>query len=212
MDIISVSCAEIQTLLGFLYVIPPVRLNHTNNPDCDQSWYSEGNYLIADPANPQKVKDPAVSVSSDRLVTSRCVNLIHEIYCDTSGLHYSRVTKFRVRNETAVTPNPGDLNKVSPDGKTSDESWSIWAILVIPPLLPFVIITLLCLLRCRRTPRSGQKSKHHSDFRNYSESRNYGADVQKTLRSDPPKYTVYSIKRDPEADVQKKLRSNSLNS
>ncbi|RXN34877.1 hypothetical protein ROHU_014655 [Labeo rohita] len=39
MDIINATCAEIQTPVGFLYVILPAILNHTNNPDCDQSWY-----------------------------------------------------------------------------------------------------------------------------------------------------------------------------
>ncbi len=34
--------------------------------------------------NPQTLKDPVVSVSSDRLVTSLCENLIHEIICDSA--------------------------------------------------------------------------------------------------------------------------------
>ncbi len=39
---------------------------------------------MAEPSDPQKLIDPVVSVSSDRLVTSRCVNLIHEIICDSA--------------------------------------------------------------------------------------------------------------------------------
>ncbi|RXN34875.1 hypothetical protein ROHU_014653 [Labeo rohita] len=39
MDMVNVTCGEIQTPVGFLYVILPAILNHTNNPDCDQSWY-----------------------------------------------------------------------------------------------------------------------------------------------------------------------------
>ncbi|RXN32340.1 hypothetical protein ROHU_016240 [Labeo rohita] len=41
MDIINITCAEIQTPVGFLYVILPVLINQTNNPDCEQSWFSE---------------------------------------------------------------------------------------------------------------------------------------------------------------------------
>ncbi len=37
--------------------------------------------------NPQTLMDSVVSVSSDRLVTSRCVNLIHEIICDSDGVN-----------------------------------------------------------------------------------------------------------------------------
>ncbi|KAF4116576.1 hypothetical protein G5714_004065 [Onychostoma macrolepis] len=106
MDIINVSCAEIQTSAGFLYVILPVLLNHTNNPDCEQSWLSEDKRLIADPVNPQGLIAPVISVSSDRLVTSHCVNLNHEIICDSADRsHFSHVTAFRVRNQTAATPN-----------------------------------------------------------------------------------------------------------
>ncbi|KAK2917167.1 hypothetical protein Q8A67_001541 [Cirrhinus molitorella] len=108
-DIISVLCAEIRRTVGFLYE------NHTNNPDCDQSWYSE-NRLIADPSHPQILIDPAISVSSDRLVTSRCVNLIHKIICHSAdGTPFRLEIEFRVRNETAVTPNSDDLYTVTPD-------------------------------------------------------------------------------------------------
>ncbi|KAL1279281.1 hypothetical protein QQF64_025954 [Cirrhinus molitorella] len=104
---------EIQTAVGFVYVILPVILNQTNNPDCEQSWFSEDG-LIADPSDPQRLSDPAISVSSDRLVTSLCVNLNYEIICDSAdGHHFSREIMFRVRNETAVTSNSDDLNEVT---------------------------------------------------------------------------------------------------
>ncbi|RXN17067.1 hypothetical protein ROHU_008154 [Labeo rohita] len=59
--IINVTCAEIQSAVGFLYVIQSVVLNQTLNADCEQSWYSQS--------------------------------------------HFRHVTIFRVRNETAATPN-----------------------------------------------------------------------------------------------------------
>ncbi|KTF72904.1 hypothetical protein cypCar_00046313 [Cyprinus carpio] len=40
----NITCAEIQTPVGFLYVILPVILNQTLNPDCEQGWYSELHY------------------------------------------------------------------------------------------------------------------------------------------------------------------------
>ncbi|RXN38617.1 hypothetical protein ROHU_000968 [Labeo rohita] len=111
---INITCGEIQSSVGFLYVILPVILNHTNNPDCEQSWYFQDGRLIADPSDPQRMIDPAISVSSDRLVTSHCVNLNYQIICDSAdGSHFSHGIMFRVRNETAVTPNSGSLNLVS---------------------------------------------------------------------------------------------------
>ncbi|KAF4116551.1 hypothetical protein G5714_004040 [Onychostoma macrolepis] len=83
---ITVSCSEINTPAGFVYVILPVLLNQTDNPDCDQSWYSQDKRLIADPSDPQKLIAHVISVSSDRLVTSHCVNeLHHEIICHSDG-------------------------------------------------------------------------------------------------------------------------------
>ncbi|XP_067236833.1 uncharacterized protein [Chanodichthys erythropterus] len=39
---ISVSCGEIESAVGFVFVILPVILNQTlNDPDCEQSWYTE---------------------------------------------------------------------------------------------------------------------------------------------------------------------------
>ncbi|RXN10303.1 hypothetical protein ROHU_030881 [Labeo rohita] len=65
----NITCGEIQSSVGFLYVILPVILNHTNNPDYEQSWYLQ--------------------------------------------THFSHVTAYRVRNQTAVTPNSDDLNEAS---------------------------------------------------------------------------------------------------
>ncbi|RXN35065.1 GTPase IMAP family member 8-like protein [Labeo rohita] len=108
---VATPISEIQTPVGFLYEILPVLLNHTNNPDCEQSWYLQDKRLIADPSEPQRMIDPATAVKSDRLVTSHCVNLNHEIICDSTRTPVSRVTAYRVRNQTAVTPNSDDLNE-----------------------------------------------------------------------------------------------------
>ncbi|KAF4116561.1 hypothetical protein G5714_004050 [Onychostoma macrolepis] len=100
MDIINVSCVEIQSPAGFLYVILSVLLNQTNNPDCEQSWYSQDGLMIADPSEPQTLIDPVISVSSDRLVTSRCVNLSHEIICDSSGFRLDTIFRGERNSET----------------------------------------------------------------------------------------------------------------
>ncbi|KAL1279282.1 hypothetical protein QQF64_025955 [Cirrhinus molitorella] len=141
---ISVSCAEIQTAVGFVYLILPVILNQTNNPDCEQSWFSEDG-LIADPSDPQRLSDPVISVSSDRLVTSRCVNLNHQIICDSAdGSHFSYEIMFRVRNETAVTPNSDDLNEVTL--QHSDQWLWIWAVILIVILLLLIIIIIIIII------------------------------------------------------------------
>ncbi|KTF93306.1 hypothetical protein cypCar_00035848 [Cyprinus carpio] len=131
MDIINVSCSEIQTPVGFVYVILSVIMNHINNPDCDQSWYLQDNRLIADPSDPQKLIDPVISVSSDRLVTSRCVNLIHEIICHSVGLKYQ--TAFRVFNDT-------DSFSGSTQTPESHQWWWISAPIFI------VLLLLICFL------------------------------------------------------------------
>ncbi|KAK9978913.1 hypothetical protein ABG768_020649 [Culter alburnus] len=94
MDIINMTCGQIQSSVGFVFVILPVILNQTlNDPDCEQSWYTEDGRLIADPSIPHKLMYPVTAVSSDRLVTSYCVNLNHEIICDESRLRME--TMFR---------------------------------------------------------------------------------------------------------------------
>ncbi|KAF4116557.1 hypothetical protein G5714_004046 [Onychostoma macrolepis] len=156
MDIINVSCAEIQTPAGFVYVILPVLLNHTNNPDCEQSWYSQDGHLIADPSNPLKLIDPAMAVKSDRLVTSRCVNLNHEIICDSAdGFHFSREIVFRARNQTAATPNSDLLNEVTPDLQHSDQFWWLLAVFII--VLLIVLFFLICLMKRKTIFRCFQK-------------------------------------------------------
>ncbi|KAL1279286.1 hypothetical protein QQF64_025959 [Cirrhinus molitorella] len=110
---ITVACGEIQTDGGFEFKLPSDLLNQTLNPDCDQSWYLQDGHLIADPSDPQKLIDPAAAVKSDRLFTSHCVNLKHEIICDsTNRFHFSYVTAFKVRNEAAGTPN-SDVNEAN---------------------------------------------------------------------------------------------------
>ncbi|KAK7175581.1 hypothetical protein R3I93_002490 [Phoxinus phoxinus] len=83
MDNITVTCGEIQSSLGFLYTVSSA-VNQTLNADCEQSWFSEYGQKIADPSTPETRMDPVLSVSPDRLVTSRCVNLSHEIICDSA--------------------------------------------------------------------------------------------------------------------------------
>ncbi|KAL1279293.1 hypothetical protein QQF64_025966 [Cirrhinus molitorella] len=148
MDIINITCAEIQTPVGFVYVVLPVIMNHTNNPDCEQSWHLEDGSLIVDPSDPQRLIDPVISVSSDRLVTSLCVNLNYQIICDSADGSFSHEIKFRVRNETAVTPN-------------SDHFWWILAVFIIALL----IIILICLMKRKRIfrdPESGVRMRFNT--------------------------------------------------
>ncbi|XP_048062093.1 uncharacterized protein LOC125277639 [Megalobrama amblycephala] len=138
---ISVTCAEIQSSVGFVFVILPVILNQTlNDPDCEQSWYTEDGLLLADPSDPHKLMYPVTSVSSERLVTSHCVNLIHEIICDESRLRLEIM--FRVRNETAATLNSDVLDEVTPSLQLSDQLWWILALLFIMVLLLFMCFML----------------------------------------------------------------------
>ncbi|KAL1279396.1 hypothetical protein QQF64_026069 [Cirrhinus molitorella] len=110
--------------------------------DCEPLWFSQDNRLLADPAT-QKLMDPVISVSSDRLLTSRCVDeLRHQIHCDTSA--FTLDTIFRVRNETAVTPNSDDLNEVTPDLQRSDQLWWISVLIFI-----FLLVLICFLLRKR---------------------------------------------------------------
>ncbi|XDV11299.1 hypothetical protein PO909_000270 [Leuciscus waleckii] len=95
MNGLNKTCAEIQTDGGFEYRLQSNILNQTNIPDCDQSWYSEDGRVIADPSYPEKLMDPGISVSSDRLVTSRCVEeLRHEIQCHSSGVNQLSLSTF----------------------------------------------------------------------------------------------------------------------
>ncbi|RXN38614.1 hypothetical protein ROHU_000965 [Labeo rohita] len=136
MDIINITCGEIQSSVGFLYVILPVILNHTNNPDCEQSWHSEA--------------------------------------------HFSHVTAYRVRNQTAVTPN-SDLQQVTPDLQHSDHFWWLLAVFIIALL----IIILICLMKRKRIFRCFQRLIFQRDDDD-SENRDPEAAVQMKLRSDAP--------------------------
>lgn len=163
MDIINVTCSEIQTPAGFLFVILPILLNYTKNPDCEQSWYLQDGRLVAVPSDPQKLMDPVVSVSSDRLVTSRCVNLNHEIICDSSRLKHE--TMFRVFNDSV-------------SGSTqSPESHQLWWISV---LIFFVLLGLSCFLLRKRIFRCFPSVFQCS----VSENRDPESGVQMKLRSD----------------------------
>ncbi|CAM4271402.1 unnamed protein product [Leuciscus chuanchicus] len=147
MNGLNKTCAEIQTDGGFEYRLQSNILNLTNIPDCDQSWYSEDGRVIADPSDPEKLMDPVISVSSDRLVTSRCVEeLHHEIQCHSSG--FSMETLFRVRNETAATPN-SDVNEVTPSLQISDQLWWLFAL--------FIFIIFICFILRKRIFRCFQR-------------------------------------------------------
>ncbi|RXN13063.1 hypothetical protein ROHU_029195 [Labeo rohita] len=131
---VTLKCGEIQIDGGFEYRLLSDYLNQTNNPDCEQSWYLQDGRLIADPSDPQKLIYPVISVSSDHLVTSHCVNLNHEIICDsTDESQYIREIMFRVRNESTMTPN-------------SDHFWWLLAVFIIALL----IIILICLMKRKR--------------------------------------------------------------
>ncbi|ROL46211.1 hypothetical protein DPX16_0325 [Anabarilius grahami] len=83
---VSKTCGEIQTDGGFEYRLQA--LNPTLSGDCEHSWYSEDRRLLADPSDPHKLMYPVTSVSSDRLVTSYCVDeLHHEIQCHFKGVN-----------------------------------------------------------------------------------------------------------------------------
>ncbi|KAI2666827.1 NAD kinase [Labeo rohita] len=83
---VNVTCAEIQISDGFEFRVPADRFTHFHQSDCEQLWYSQDGRLMALPENPHRLIDPVISVTSDRLVTSRCVDEL-------------------LRNQTAVTPN-----------------------------------------------------------------------------------------------------------
>ncbi|KAK9978919.1 hypothetical protein ABG768_020655 [Culter alburnus] len=88
MDIMNVTCAEIRTEDGFEFRVSSDRFTQFSEFECEQLWYSKDDRLMADPSNPHRLIDPVISASSDRLVTSYCVDeLRHEIYCYTSGVN-----------------------------------------------------------------------------------------------------------------------------
>ncbi|XP_042577215.1 uncharacterized protein LOC109070911 [Cyprinus carpio] len=212
---ITVSCAEIQTPVGFVYVILSVIMNHINNPDCDQSWYLQDGRLIADPSDPQTLIDPVISVSSDRLVTSRCVNLTHEIICHSVGFRYETI--FRVFNGT-------DSFSGSTQTPESHQWWWISALIFIVLLLLICFLLRKKIFRCfqrsdseNRDPESGvqmQLRSDESDSLNQSESdslRDPESGVQMQLRSDESDSLNQSESdslRDPESGVQMQLRSD----
>ncbi|XP_050960805.1 uncharacterized protein LOC127162064 isoform X1 [Labeo rohita] len=177
---VNVTCAEIQISDGFEFRVPADRFTHFHQSDCEQLWYSQDGRLIADPSDPQRMIDPATAVKSDRLFTSYCVNLNHQIICD-STTHFSREIMFRVRNQTAVTPNSDVVNEVTPDRQHSDHFWWLLAVFIIVLL----IIILICLMKRKRIFRCFQRliCQHEDDD---SKNRNPEAAVQVELRSDAP--------------------------
>ncbi|XP_042610672.1 uncharacterized protein LOC122144090 isoform X2 [Cyprinus carpio] len=166
---VNVTCAEIQITDGFEFRVTADRFTHLHQSDCESLWYSQDDILIADPSDPQKLIDPVISVSSDRLVTSHCVNeLRHEILCDSSGFRLDTI--FRARNETAVTPN-----SVTPDLQHSDQWWWIYVLLIV-----IVLLVLICFLR-KRIFRCFQRKERFISQREAPDNRDLV-----TLRSDHP--------------------------
>ncbi|KAK2917161.1 hypothetical protein Q8A67_001535 [Cirrhinus molitorella] len=165
---INVACADIRTPVGFEYKVPPDRLNHISSHDCKQSWYLQ-NRLIADSLHHQILTEPAISVSSDRLFTSRCVDeLRHECICHSAdGTPFSHEILFRVRNETAVTPD----YDLTPDLQPSDQFWRLWTLPIIAVLMISIGIRLVWLW-CRNISRHKIMSK----FVHMSEHLRLGSD------------------------------------
>ncbi|XP_039522084.1 uncharacterized protein LOC120475449 [Pimephales promelas] len=175
MNNITVTCGDIHTSLGFLYVVSFAVVSQSLD-DCEQSWFSEYGLKIADPSVPETLIDPVISVSTDRLVTSRCVNLNHEIICDSAkSLHYSHVSMFRVRNETAATPDVP--NEVTPSLLLS-EYW--WLFIII------FIILFIGFMLCKRTFRCFPKVAQSVCQRNDSENGDLESGDQTKVRSDAP--------------------------
>ncbi|KAL1252285.1 hypothetical protein QQF64_020081 [Cirrhinus molitorella] len=152
MSNITVKCAEIQTDAGFEFKLPSDLLNRTLNPDCEQSWFSEDGFKIADASDPQRLIHPATAVKSDRLFASHCVNLNHEIICDSTESHFRREIMFRVRNETAATPNSDVLNEAFL--QDSDQLWWFLAVFII------VLLLSMCFLLRKRIFRQCQDSEN----------------------------------------------------
>ncbi|KAF4116560.1 hypothetical protein G5714_004049 [Onychostoma macrolepis] len=162
---INMTCGEIETE----YRLHADLLNQTDNPDCDQSWYSQDKRLIADPSDPQKLIAPVISVSSDRLVTSHCVNeLHHEIICHSDGFRFD--TMFRAFNDSVR-------------GSTqSPESHQLWWISVLIFIVLLVFICFLLRKRIFRDPGSGVQMKlksDESDSLNQSESEQINGSVSR---------------------------------
>ncbi|KAL1279299.1 hypothetical protein QQF64_025972 [Cirrhinus molitorella] len=131
MSNITVKCGEIQIDGGFVFELPSDLLNQALNPDCEQSWYLQDGFKIADPSDPQRLIHPATAVKSDRLFTSHCVNLKHEIICDSIGSHFKREIMFRdVLNEASL--------------QHSDQLWWVLAVFII------VLLVLMCFLLRKR--------------------------------------------------------------
>ncbi|KAL0199275.1 hypothetical protein M9458_007815, partial [Cirrhinus mrigala] len=97
---VNVTCSEIQISDGFEFRVPADRFTHfhhvflssnttiIHHQTHNNALFDQDGRLIALPENPHRLIDPVISVSSDRLVTSRCVDeLRHEIRCDTSGVN-----------------------------------------------------------------------------------------------------------------------------
>ncbi|XP_051741933.1 uncharacterized protein LOC127508204 isoform X2 [Ctenopharyngodon idella] len=178
---VSKTCGEIQTDDGFEYRLQA--LNQTLSGDCEHSWYSEDGRLLADPSNPHRLMYPVTSVSSDRLVTSYCVDeLRYEIQCHSKRITHE--TMFRVFNDTnssggsTQTPDSHQLNLHFV--ACIDQFWWISALLIIM----VVLLLLICFMLRKRIFRCYLKAETSDIQRNDSEIRDPESAVQKKLRSD----------------------------
>ncbi len=46
-NVINMSCAEIESAVGFLYVIQSVIMNQTLSVGCEQSWYTQVSVFLS---------------------------------------------------------------------------------------------------------------------------------------------------------------------
>ncbi|RXN32344.1 hypothetical protein ROHU_016244 [Labeo rohita] len=189
---ITVTCGEIQTDGGFEFKLPSDSLNQTLNPDCEQSWYLQSHFSREIMF---RVRNQTAATPNSDVVNE--ASLQHSGYrrWQHSGgdpeeswesmsydlkAHFSHVTAYRVRNQTAVTPN-SDLQQVTPDLQHSDHFWWLLAVFIIALL----IIILICLMKRKRIFRCFQRLIFQRDDDD-SENRDPEAAVQMKLRSDAP--------------------------
>ncbi|KAI7804085.1 hypothetical protein IRJ41_023782, partial [Triplophysa rosa] len=152
---------EIQTSVGFVYLVLTSVFNLTLDSDCEQSWYTEDGVVIADPSAHRWI-EPVTSVSSDGLITSHCVDEVHhEIICHSTGLTHK--TRYRAWNETHGTQNPEDLKEMT--SSVSDVLLWIFApcFIIVVLLVCFIILKgLICRCAGVRRDRDAEAAETES--------------------------------------------------
>ncbi|RXN38612.1 hypothetical protein ROHU_000963 [Labeo rohita] len=143
--------SEIQTDSGFEFNLPSDSLNQTLNPDCEQSWYLQSHFSreIMFRVRNQTAVTPNSEIQTDSgfefNLPSDSLNQTLNPDCEQSWYlqsHFSREIMFRVRNQTAVTPNSDDLNEASL--QHSDLLWWFLAVSLI------VLLVLMCFFLRKR--------------------------------------------------------------